>query len=102
MKTLASINQKVENTPTHMFVRAHSRKVPEGENAPLVSSFSTPMIQHKASCACGGGCPACQNRLPLQAKLKIGQPNDEYEQEADRVADQIMRMPNPQIQMKSG
>jgi hypothetical protein len=31
----------------------------------------------------------------LQAKLKIGAPNDKYEQEADRVADQVMRMPTP-------
>jgi len=30
----------------------------------------------------------------LQAKLKIGQPNDVYEQEADRVAEQVMRMPD--------
>lgn len=29
----------------------------------------------------------------LQAKLKIGPSNDRYEQEADRVADQVMRMP---------
>ena len=29
----------------------------------------------------------------LQAKLKIGQPGDRYEQEADRVAEQVMRMP---------
>ncbi len=28
----------------------------------------------------------------IQAKLKIGQSNDKYEQEADRVADQVMRM----------
>ncbi len=28
----------------------------------------------------------------IQAKLKIGQPNDKYEQEADMVADQVMRM----------
>lgn len=28
----------------------------------------------------------------IQAKLKIGPPNDIYEQEADRVADQVMRM----------
>ncbi|HML27225.1 MAG TPA: DUF4157 domain-containing protein, partial [Methanomethylovorans sp.] len=34
----------------------------------------------------------------LQAKLKIGQPNDIYEQEADRVAEQVMRMPEPQVQ----
>ncbi|MGH7807392.1 MAG: hypothetical protein ACRENT_04800, partial [Thermodesulfobacteriota bacterium] len=29
----------------------------------------------------------------IQAKLAIGQPGDIYEQEADRVADQVMRMP---------
>ncbi len=34
----------------------------------------------------------------LQAKLRIGQPNDKYEQEADLVADQVMRMPEPYIQ----
>jgi len=28
-----------------------------------------------------------------QAKLSIGQPNDQYEQEADPVADQVMTMP---------
>jgi hypothetical protein len=31
----------------------------------------------------------------IQAKLAIGQPNDLYEQEADRVADRVMRMPDP-------
>ena len=29
----------------------------------------------------------------LQAKLAVNQPGDQYEQEADRVADQVMRMP---------
>ncbi len=33
--------------------------------------------------------------LPIQPKLAIGQPGDKYEQEADRVADQVMRMPAP-------
>jgi hypothetical protein len=31
----------------------------------------------------------------VQAKLKISQPDDAYEQEADRVADQVMRMAEP-------
>jgi hypothetical protein len=31
----------------------------------------------------------------IQAKLKIGQPGDKYEQEADRVAEEVMRMPEP-------
>jgi hypothetical protein len=34
----------------------------------------------------------------IQAKLTIGQPNDKYEQEADRVADQVMAMPDPKLQ----
>lgn len=33
----------------------------------------------------------------IHAKLRIGLPNDTYEQEADRVADQVMRMPKPEI-----
>jgi hypothetical protein len=33
--------------------------------------------------------------LSLQAKLTINQPGDVYEQEADRVAEQVMRMPDP-------
>ena len=33
-----------------------------------------------------------------QARLTIGQPDDKYEQEADRVADQVMRMPDPKLQ----
>lgn len=34
----------------------------------------------------------------LQAKLKIGQPGDKYEREADRVADAVMRMRVPHFQ----
>src|SRR6185295_17505586 len=33
--------------------------------------------------------------LSLQRKLAISQPNDPYEQEADRVAERVMRMPAP-------
>ena len=38
----------------------------------------------------------------IQAKLTIGRPDDEYEREADRVADQVMRMPEPVVQQKPG
>ena len=37
----------------------------------------------------------------IQAKLKIGQPGDIYEQEADRVADEVMRMPEPEMQRQA-
>lgn len=35
----------------------------------------------------------------IQAKLKIGLPNDKYEKEADRVAEQVLSMSEPQVQL---
>ncbi len=54
----------------------------------------------KGACACGKGtgktgtCQSCQStpNLWLQPKLKIGASHDQYENEADRIADQVMRM----------
>ncbi len=34
-------------------------------------------------------------KIGIQPKLKISQPGDDYEQEADRVAEQVMRMIGP-------
>ncbi len=38
--------------------------------------------------------------LTIQPKIKIGPPNDKYEQEADQVADQVMSMPDNAVQRK--
>ena len=37
----------------------------------------------------------------VQAKLQVGEPDDEYEREADRVADTVMRMPEPFIRSQT-
>jgi hypothetical protein len=72
-------------------------------NVSLLST-SAVLLQRKGGCACGGGCPRCQAErdleeiLPIQAKLQISQPGDKYEQEADRVAKQIMQMPKSTVQ----
>jgi hypothetical protein len=65
-----------------------------------VGQISSGLLQRK--CACGGSsgltgsCPECETKKllgePLQAKLRINEPGDPYEQEADRVAEQVMRM----------
>lgn len=56
-------------------------------------------IRRKPMCTCGGNtCPKYKNKenitkIPnIQAKLKVSQPNDPLEREAEEVADQIMRM----------
>ncbi len=60
-----------------------------------------PAIQRK--CNCGGSCESCAGKEDetgkIQTKLAIGSPDDEYEQEADRVADQVMRMSEPAEQV---
>jgi len=38
----------------------------------------------------------------LQPRLTINAPGDIYEQDADRVADQVMRLPEPAIQRNPG
>jgi hypothetical protein len=41
--------------------------------------------------------PGLVPRLPIQAKLKVGAVDDPLEHEADHVADQVMRMPAPDV-----
>jgi len=82
--------------PTNASVKQN--KSGEKGRSRSVSPLSTgmPLLQRK--CACGGGCPRCKQELGIQTKLKIGEPGDKYEQEADRIADEVMRMPEPTIQ----
>lgn len=66
-----------------------------------VATVQPGLLQRK--CACGkapgvaGECAGCsEKRLSgLQTKLAVSQPGDEYEHEADRMADQVMRMSDP-------
>jgi hypothetical protein len=59
----------------------------------------TAIIQRK--CSCGGGCPSCEKEKRIesdksvQLKLAVSAPGDPYEQEADHVAERVMRMPDP-------
>ena len=77
---------------------------------------STGLLQRKCACGnhtmAGGECAACgkKKRSGLQTKLTINEPGDIYEQEADRIADQVMATPAstgvsgapPRIQRFSG
>jgi hypothetical protein len=71
--------------------------------SPVANPLPGGVLQRK--CACGssagasGSCAECQSQREglLQTKLQIGEPGDRYEQEAERVAEQVMRMPEPTI-----
>lgn len=76
--------------------------------APATSSSGhSGFLQRK--CACGsaasgitGECEGCQLRrgFGLQPKLAIGADDDPFEREADRVAERVMRMPDPGVQRR--
>src|SRR6185369_12212892 len=63
---------------------------------PTLADFPAGTVQRK--CACGGGCPRCEDEKAVQTKLTIGPPGDRYEHEADRVAGQVMAMPDRALQ----
>jgi hypothetical protein len=68
--------------------------------SPLVSKASHAGLSLQRKCACGGPasssltveCEECNSKR-LQKKLSIGASNDPLEQEADRVADQVLAAP---------
>jgi Domain of unknown function (DUF4157) len=70
---------------------------------PVQGSAVGPLLQRKCSCGRSSGltgsCSECETKKllgkPLQTKLRITEPGDDYEQEADRAADQVMRMTYP-------
>ena len=65
---------------------------------PLHTAGAIPVLQRK--CTCGAGAPGStgewaesSKKLGLQTKLRINEPGDAYQQEADRVAEQVLAKP---------
>ena len=77
MSSRISTRVRAENAPAPSFTRAPSR-----------------MLQRKCACGgtvvTGGECAECRKKR-LQTKLAVNQPGDRFEQEADRMAESIMR-----------
>jgi hypothetical protein len=83
-------------------MKEHGHTESSAAGRPYPPTLSWGVLQRK--CACGGSpglaaeCSECQSKRllgkPLQTKLYINEPGDGYEQEADRVAEQIMRIPD--------
>jgi outer membrane protein OmpA-like peptidoglycan-associated protein len=58
----------------------------------LASEPSITVARLQRKCECGGVCDHCKEEASWQAKLSVSQPGDSLEQQADRVADAVMRM----------
>jgi len=80
--------QIAKPTQSKLDARPISRESAPSQVTELALDGAT--ILRKASCACGGGCPSCQSK---SSDMKISQPTDAAEIEADQIADRVMRMP---------
>jgi hypothetical protein len=96
LKEGGSSSAFAESSLTHNFNRIPVYPESAGSIDPASQTKSEPCplsLTGPKACPFGGACHACPARI--QTKLAISQPGDEYEQEADRVAEQVMRMPDP-------
>lgn len=90
-----------EDRKNSSFLRRHNIDVAESANSPvgrimhLQRTIGNQAVQRLIK---KSGIRGQESGVGIQAKLKIGRPGDIYEQEADRVADKVTRMPEPAIQ----
>lgn len=89
MQTFASVNKNNERSSGT--VHAQSSDSPKLDFVFPNFAPAGPVLHRKAACACGGGCAACRSNH--STNLKVSQPNDPAEIEADQIADRVMRMP---------
>jgi hypothetical protein len=81
-----------------------TKNKPESITSPPLSRV---ILQRKCACgnqSAGGECAECSKKKGfLQRRaVRISDPSDRYEQEADRIADQVMRMPEPTAKHQVG
>lgn len=86
------MNRAKQSSLTDFALRKHTpefRRVPAPKVLCPVPPMVDLMLQRKPACACGGGCPRCQ---AAAFGLPISAPADQYKQEANRIAEQVMQM----------
>jgi len=76
------------STPSADSIATQLSSMPTGERAPVLLTLQQTHGNQYVQRVVAG----------IQAKLVVGHPGDIYEQEADRVADAVMRMPERQVQ----
>jgi hypothetical protein len=73
--------------------RSAHTAAPKPRHSPAAASHATlhraPELR-RAPCACGGGCPRCRGETGVGSKLKINEPGDIHEREADRIAGAVV------------
>jgi hypothetical protein len=86
MKTAFARERLLKASPAHRPAAAFPA------SAISAQPYPAPTI---ARCACGGSCPQCRANDGSSGAVRVSEPGDPLEREADQVADQVMRMAEP-------
>lgn len=85
----ASLQRTIGNQAMQRAVQIHAENLKAGLHAPSSPRFAHDFSQIPLHAPAAGA---------IQTKLAINKSGDEYEQEADRISEQVMRMPGPHLQ----
>ena len=69
--------------PSQDFHRQHQEVILTPLIQNEIPSTDAIVLQRMSACPCDGGCPLCEGDMFIQPKLRIGEPGDRYEREAD-------------------
>jgi Domain of unknown function (DUF4157) len=84
--------------PSHHSIQRRSGGCACSTCAPAVQLKAVQLkAEHSGSCNCSE-CGSPQVQTKIQTKLTVGAPGDPYEQEADRMAAQVMKMAQPKAE----
>ncbi|MGZ5130279.1 MAG: eCIS core domain-containing protein [Caldimonas sp.] len=70
-------------------IRAGSTRQPPHAIQPRGRAPAPPVLQRASSCPCGGTCPRCAAAGAALGGLRISEPGDAHEREADAIAAQV-------------
>lgn len=91
VSSILHLQRTIGNQAVQRLLQNNAEELNDG-----LTSSASPRFGHDPSRIPVGPLP----RGAIQTKLAINTPGDAYEQEADRVAEQVMRMPEPSTQRK--
>ncbi|HEV3037644.1 MAG TPA: hypothetical protein VHA33_07660 [Candidatus Angelobacter sp.] len=93
--TTTARKSKPQDASLQPFLNLRSRGLLDGIHPQRFSQTGTGVLQRKCGCATSPLHLAPPLMRAPASGLRVNQPGDQYEQEADRVAEQVMRITEP-------
>jgi GNAT superfamily N-acetyltransferase len=91
-RSILALQRTLGEQATQRLLQTHGEET-DARTTAMVSGFGHNFSQTPVHAADAG---------TIQAKLAVNAPGDSYEEEADRVSEQMMRMPEPRLQFARG